>query len=272
MSFLNPDKDDQGSRKVHVRSYSWSGGEKAIDPNNLAAGKKAYAEIRYYEGSGQSMVKGKAEIPMKLAVLGTTFQVTGYSKGATEGSDVAYFSNETVEWGQELIVYKRDTRGIEVVARGSYKDVKEALGDNIKCQHNVYFYDTERDCIDRFCFKGSSYGEWTTYKKSIRREIYTAFTTVSEGEATEFPTGVAILPKFTLADETYTERELEKITKFAEEYEEYEKYLTQRSNEVPQDAYDQTPAHYDGEGSQELPEASADQQDSGAINLDEIPF
>lgn len=272
MSFLNPDKDNQGAQKIHVRSYSWSGGEKAIDPNNLAAGKKAYAEIRYYEGSGQSTVKGKGNIPMKLAILGTTFQVSGYRKGATEGSDVSYFSNETTKWGQEMVVFQRDAQGIREVARGSYDDVNRVLGDNVKCQYNAYFYDVERKCIDRFCFKGSAYGEFSTYKKAIRREIYTGYTLIEEGEAKEFPTGLSILPKISLQEGGYTEAELEEITKAAEHYEEYENYLEKNGEKSDQDEYDQTPSQYDGEGSQELPDAPVDNSGEEAINLSDIPF
>lgn len=257
MSFLNPDKENSGSMKIHVRTYSWSGGEKKIDPDNPAAGKKAFAEIRYYEGSGQSAVKGKGSIPMTIAVIGQTFQVTGFDSQGTKESQVSYFSNETTAWGQKLTVYKKDAKGVEVAAEGSYKAVKEKLGKLIGCQHNVYFYDFERKCIDRFTFKGSSYGEWTDYAKSIGTQgKYSGPTKISEGEAKEFPTGVAIVPKFELQP-SYVGDQLAEIRKVAEQMDTYERFLESRTNEVPEeDGIDQTPARYDGEGSQEYPDAS----------------
>lgn len=242
--------------KIHVRSYSWSGGEKKIDPNNLAAGKKAYAEIRYYEGSGQGSIKGTGSIPMNLAVIGVTFSVNGFDSQGTADTNVSYFSNETCAWGQPLTVYKKDSRGTEIAAEGSYKEIKDKLGKLIGCQHNVYFYDFERKCIDRFCFKGSSYGAWTDYSKAIGKEAkYTAFTRVSEGEAKEFTTGVAILPKLELL-QPYSPEQLAEIRAVAVKMDEYETYLASRQNGAPTNSIDQTPAQYEGEGSQEYPDAS----------------
>lgn len=270
MSFLNPDKESSGRMKIHVRTYSWSGGEKKIDPNNAAAGKKAYAEIRYYEGSGQSSVKGKGTIPMKIAVIGQTFSVGGFDSKGTAESQVSYFSNETSKWGQPLKVYKRDSRGIEVVAEGSYKKVKDELGKLIHCEHNVYFYDFERKCIDRFKFAGSSYGEWTDYSKKIGNGAkYSGPTLISEGEAKEFPTGVAIVPKFGLQP-IYTEAERNEIAAVAVKMDEYEKYLEENLGSNDDPTLDQTPAHYDGEGSQEYPEAPS--EPSTPDDMLEVPF
>lgn len=266
MSFLNPDKESSGSMKIHVRTYQWSGGEKKIDPNNPAAGKKAFAEIRYYEGSGQGAVKGKGNIPMDIAVIGQTFSVSGFDSQGTKESQVSYFSNETTAWGQPMKVYKRDVKGVEQVAEGSYKQVKDKLGKLIRCQHNVYFYDFERKCIDRFTFSGSSYGEWTDYVKQIGNSAkYTGPTHISEGEAKEFPTGVAIVPKFELLP-NYTDAQLQEVSSIAVKMEQYEKYLESSQGDVDYSS-DQTPAQYD-EGSQ-LPDAS---EAAVPTDMADLPF
>lgn len=271
MSFLNPDKEQSGAMKIHVRSYQWSGGEKKIDPNNPAAGKKAFAEIRYYEGSGQGSVKGKGSIPMDIAVIGQTFQVSGFDSQGTKESQVSYFSNETTKWGQTLKVYKRDARGTELVAEGSYKAVKEKLGKLIHCQHNIYFYDFERKCIDRFTFSGSSYGEWTDYSKKIGTQgKYSGPTRISEGEAKEFPTGVAIVPKFDLLP-VYSAEQLGEIREIAVKMDEYEKYLESRISETDYST-DQTPSAYDGEYSQEYPDAPEPMDAPTPSDMDAVPF
>lgn len=276
MSFLNPDKDQSGPMKIHARSYTWSGGEKAIDPNDPTQGKKAYAEIRYYEGSGQSAIKGKLDNPtMKFAVIGQTFSVSGFDSKGTPGSNVSYFSNETTAWGQPLKVYKRDTHGTEVVASGSYKQVKDVLGKLIKCQHNVYFYDFARKCIDRFVFSGSSYGAWTDFKKGIGKNIYTGATIIEPGKTEVFPTGAAVIPKFTLPA-VYTEAERTEVTEVAKAMDEYEKFLEDKADglDAVDTEIDQTPYVYDGEQSQELPDAStaAPTQPANTTDLGDVPF
>jgi len=255
MSFNNPDKDQSGVLKIHTRSYSWSGGEKVINPDDPTQGKKAYAQIRYYEGSGQSSVKGVLDAPtMKLAVIGQTFSVGGFDSQGTKASQVSYFSNETTAWGQPLKVYKRDARGTEVVDTGTYKAIKERMGKLIKCQHNVYFYDFERKCIDRFVFSGSSYSAWTDYKKAIGKNVYTGATIIEPGAPETFSTGVAIIPKFSLPT-PYTDAEREEVAAIAGEMDKYEKFLETKTNEADDGGIDQTPYTYDGEDSQEMPDA-----------------
>lgn len=279
MSFNNPDKDQTGPMKIHTRSYSWSGGEKAIDPNDPTQGKRAFAEIRYYEGAGQSAIKGKLDNPtMKFAVLGQTFSVNGFDSKGSAATNVSYFSNETTAWGQPLKVYKRDARGTEPVATGSYKQVKDELGKLIKCQHNVYFYDFERKCIDRFTFSGSSYGAWTDFKKAIGKDVYTGFVVIEPGKAETFPTGVAIIPKFSLPA-TYTETERAELTEIAKAMDEYEKFLEDKAANLENEdggGIDQTPYAYDGEQSQEMPDAStatpAPAQPANTTDLGDVPF
>lgn len=273
MSFLNPDKDQSGAMKIYARSYSWSGGEKPIDPNDPTQGKKAYAEIRYYEGSGQSAIKGKIDAPtMKLAVIGQTFSVSGYDSKGVKGSEVSYFSNETTAWGQTLKVYKRDARGTEVVATGSYKEVKDELGKLIKCQHNVYFYDFERKCIDRFVFAGSNYGAWTDFKKAVGKDVYTGVVIIEPGKTEVFPTGAAVIPKFTLPT-PYTEAERAEVAEVATKMDDYEKYLESRADKMDESGIgiDQTPYSHDGEQSQELPDASTAQPEN-VTDLGDLPF
>lgn len=276
MSFLNPDKDQTGSPKIYTRTYTWSGGEKAINPNDPTQGKKAYAEIRYYEGSGQSSIKGKLDEPrMRLAVIGQTFSVNGFDSQGTPGSNVSYFSNETTTWGQTLKVYKRDARGTEPVENGTgtYKQVKNVLGKLIKCQHNVYFYDFDRKCIDRFTFSGSSYGAWTDFKKMVGKDVYTGAVIVEPGKAGTFPTGVTITPQFTLP-RPYTEAERAEVAEVATKMEEYEAYLDKRANDIAGDNdsedVDQTPYAYDGEQSQEMPDASTAPENT--TDLGDAPF
>lgn len=274
MSFLNPDKDEQSSRKIHVRSYTWSGGKtKPIDENNPEAGEKPYVEIKWYEGAGQSKTEGiyDGSFPIKLAVIGVTFQVTGYVGSKTPGAAVSYFSNETTKYGQELVLHMKDVRGFKEVGRGSFDKLKEQFGETIKSQYNVYFYDFERKCIDRFSFKGSSTSEWKEYRKQVRKNIYTGFTLLSQGEFKKFDVGKAIVPSFELRA-PYTDAEREEIIPFAEQYEEYENNLANSSEQVPQDEYNQTPASYDGESSQELPDAPVEDNSDEAINLEDIPF
>lgn len=274
MSFLNPDKDQNGSLKIHTRTYTWSGGEKAINPDNPTQGKKAFAEIRYYEGSGQSSVKGKIPEPkMRLAVIGQTFSVAGFDSQGTPGSNVSYFSNETTTWGQPLKVYKRDARGTEVVATGTYKEVKDQLGKLIKCQHNVYFYDLDRKCIDRFTFSGSSYGAWTDYKKAVGKDVYTGMTIIEPGQAETFPTGVAIIPKLSLP-QPYTDAERAEVAEVATKMDDYEKFLESRIGQNSADGgVDQTPYAYDGEQSQEMPDAStAPVPQANVTDLGDLPF
>lgn len=271
MSFLNPDKEQTQRMQIHVRSYSWSGGEKPINPANPAEGKKAYSEIRWYEGSGQGLTKGKIKAPMKIAVIGQTFSVSGFDSQGTAATNVSYFSNETTQWGQTLTVYKKDAKGVEVVAKGSYKSVKEKLGKLIHCQHNVYFYDIEQKIICRFTFAGSSYAEWTEYKKLVGKDIYTGMTLIEDGEAKTFATGVAIVPKFTLQPH-YSEAQIAEIGEVATKMDDYEVYLNKRVDQIDADeaAIDQTPSYYEGEQSQEFPEAP--EPVAQTADMTDVPF
>lgn len=272
MSFLNPDKEQASVSKIYSRIYSWKGGSsELINPERPEEGERRVAKIKWVEGSGKNKTEGFADIPMKIAVIGVTFGVGAYIKGQQEGTEVMYYSNETTQWGQELRVTKSTARGAEPAARGGYQEVKNAI-PQLKSQYNVYFYDFERKCIDRFSFVGSSYGAWKEYNKSVGRDKYTAPTLIEVGEYKKFDVGAAFLPKFSLGT-PYTEAEITEISKMAIKMDEFEKYLESGAatgGEGGADEYDQTPAQYDGEGNQELPPAPAPEE--GGIDLGDVPF
>lgn len=271
MSFLNPEADKQNdTSKVHVRELEWSGGVKQ-DPKDPTV-SRAYAEIRTREGSGDSAVKGKLDEPkMRFAPLGmATFAMGGVVAHDNAGgvkTYTSYFSNETTAYGQPLRVFKRTPDGsITVAAEGEYNEIYEKVGQFAKGQYYLYFYDFDRKCIDRFCFKGSSKNEWKAFQKTMGQgQLYKGAIVIEPGEFKQFPVGGgAILPKFS-QPAPYTEAELAEIKPFAEQYMAYEEGCVKRALQIAREmeeggtgaSINQTPAQYEGEGSQEYPDAPA---------------
>lgn len=282
MSFNNPDKESFGSSRVYSRNYTWSGGhEEAIDPNDPSKGTKPGAIIKWREGTGDSAEKGVVMPPIKIAIIGVTFSVGKFIGSETPGANVNYTSNETSQRGQTLHLTKWTSRGPEPVKSGSYNDLATAV-PGLKCRNHVYFYDFERQCIDRFTFEGSSYGAFKEYNNSVKTNKYTAPTIVEQGEYKTWNVGKAFLPKFSLGT-PYTEAERAEISKVAEIMDEFEEKLAELartgysrgdSDFSGGEGVDQTPAAYDGEGSQELPDAStaAPAQPTNTTDLGDIPF
>lgn len=281
MSFNNPDKESYGSSKLYTRNYKWSGGlEKPVDPNNEAAGIVPYAAITWREGSGEDVQKGEVQPGMKIAVIGVTFSANKYVGADTPGNWANYQTNETTEWNQTLHLTKWTSQGGIHEASGSFNELKAKV-PGLKAQYHVYFYDFELERIDRITFSGSSYGVWKDYNTSVKEKKYTAPTIIEQGEYKKWNVGKAFLPKFSL-DTPYTPEQRAILEKVAVAMDEYEEQLAKialegygNDGKDYDSAGDQTPAVYDGEASQELPDASTAPAPAPAPNttdLGDIPF
>lgn len=267
MSFLNPDKEKRG-QSIHVNSYRWSGGPKDFTLPDGTNAKKPQAEIVYYDGTQNQ----KVALPFKMAIIGVTSQVRGYTQGQTQGSGVSYWSNETVNFGDKMTVWRKDADGTTKFAEGTYGEIKGRLKGIAAYQINVYFYNFEKKQIDRFEMQGSARGPFMDYDKRFRSDKYKAFTVMTAGELAHSPVADYYPPVITLDTTPYTAEQIEEIKGVAVRFDEYEAELAKAAmGEADAAAFDQTPAQYEGEGSQEYQDAPAPTQEPTA-DLKDVPF
>ena len=260
-----------GTPSPAKRRYSWSGAE------HLNEGKYRFS---HFDNELKENVEDK--LPFEFWFLENTISITG------GGDGYYYWTNEAApaDWqnpGTAMTLHKTTfasdgSRNNEVIARGTYAQIKEALGvrdkngkpvlpQDMKFTQNYYFLNPETKEIEMFRMSGSSNSAFINFtnankgwgQKKVKMEL--------DEELQHRGSIYYYQPKFSIAGE-YSSEEMEIMMKADKEVLDYIKdlYAQGGKNEGSDPAVDQTPAQYEGEQSQEVAE------DEEQIDLNDVPF
>lgn len=260
--------------------YKWSGGakEEVTLPDgstaNKVVGRLTYWDSEKVREDGEQGDNVVVQLPFRFCILEQTRSITGFSP--TPGTNIRYYSNETVGNDEILVVQRRDDSGAKEILRGTYDQIKPSLPQGARLQINLYIYNPDSQQIERLNLQGSALAAFIDFSKK-NRQIYERMTVMeSSGELKKTGTVEYMPPKFSLTGNAYSDDEMKELTKQDQILVEYLKYrsdqnvnsnggVTVGQTEVVGNI-DQTPAQYQGEENQETGGAGDD------INLDEIPF
>lgn len=262
MSFNKPEA--RGSMNPAKVTYRWSGGEKEITLPDGTQAKQAKAELRYYDGENNQTV----DLPFKFCVIGTTTAIRGYEPGAN-GSGVNYYSNETVDFQQQMKLMRRDANGTQVVAEGTYQQIKaKGLPRGARYTQFVYFYNPMSKQLERFEFSGSAVSEFIQFGQN--HKLYDAPISISEGELKKTPVATFIAPKFEQG-EPYSEKQTALLKEVCNEFDEFAAKLAGADIQTEGDYQEnQEPVLYDGEQSQETP--VKEEKETATPDFNDVPF
>lgn len=239
--------------------YRWSGGMKDVELPDGSTAKKPKGELQYWDGENNQ----KVELPFQFCALEQTRSITGFSP--TPGQNVRYFSNECVEYDDEMIVFRRDDGGTTEVLRGQYNQIKEKLPQGARLQINLYIYNAKSGQIERINLNGSSLAAFIDFSKK-NKGIYEHSIIMEEGDVKKNGTVEYVPPKFKLGP-AYTDDEMKVLSEKDQEVVAYMKDKQSRNaNNGGEGNIDQTPAQYQGEENQE----TGEQEET--IDLSEVPF
>lgn len=261
MSFNKPEA--RGTMNPAKLTYRWSGGEKEITLPDGTTAKQAKAELRYYDGESQQTV----ELPFKFCVIGTTTAIRGYHPNG--GQPINYYSNETVDFQQQMKLMRKDANGTQVVAEGTYSQIKaKGLPQGARYTQFVYFYNPQSKQLERFEFSGAAVSEFIQFGQS--HKVYDAPISISEGELKKTPVATFIAPKFEQG-ESYGEAQRELLKKVCDEFDAFALKLTGGDMQTEGDYQEnQEPVLYDGEQSQEPVEET--KKEEATPDFNDVPF
>lgn len=254
------------------RYYKWSGGykEEVKLPDGGTAAKISGRLTYWDRDAGENGENVVVDLPFAFCALEQTRSITGFSP--TPGSDIRYFSNETVDNDEIMVVQRQDSTGTHEILRGRYADIKEKLPQGAKLQINLYMYNPHTSQVERLNLSGSSLSEFVDFSKKHSKLIYDHMMYIdTSGVLKKTGTVDYMPPKFEVSGEPYTNEEMAKLSEEDAKVLEYMKYRREQNSvnngtsEVVGNI-DQTPVMYAGEENQETGEASE------SIDLTEIPF
>lgn len=253
-----------------TKYYKWSGGykEKVTLPDGSQA-DKIVGRLTYFDKEkGENGENVAVQLPFAFCALEQTRSITGFSP--TPGSNIRYFSNETVDNDEIMIVQRKDETGTTEIIRGRYADIKEKLPQGARLQVNLYIYNPSSEHIERLNLSGSALGEFINFTKK-NKGIYEQMMTIdNSGELKKTGAVEYMPPKFALSGGRYTDEEMKKLSEQDQLIVDYMKYRREQNdgagNGEVVGSIDQTPAHYQGEENQETGE------EGEQINMEDIPF
>lgn len=262
-----------------LKYYKWSGGAKedvALPDGSTASkivGRLTYWDKDAINKDGEQGDNIIVALPFRFCILEQSRSITGFSP--TPGTNIRYFSNETVQDDELLVVQRKDDSGNHEVVRGTYEQIKPKLPQGARLQINLYIYNPDSQQIERLNLQGSAVSAFIDFSKK-NRDMYDKMTIMeASGELKKNGTVEYMPPKFSTTGNRYTDEEMKELVKQDAIVVEYLKYRSEQNRKnggsgqseyVGEMAVDQTPAQYQGEENQETGEAG-DQ-----INLEDIPF
>lgn len=267
MSFTNPVKIETNSR-CWDRSYKWAGGMKDVKKPDGTLTQELRANIK----SWNSEAKENDYFPpeKKMAIIGFTTGLTGFNGKEGDGA-VRYYSNEVLDtWTQPMTLRASGANGTTTLFQDelyeAFKDKKPA-----GCRYTVflYFYDFDTKKVNRFELVGSSVGPWFDLEKD-NNILHKRWLCIRPGETKKNGTAIFIVPELYYGD-VFTQAEIDEIVN-SPAYVEYDKFEKKIANGMSTGEMElgQTPAQYEGEASQEYPDASTAQ--SNTTDLSNVPF
>ena len=246
------------------RYYRWSGGEKKVTLDDGSTVKKLSGELVYWDGEQMQ----SQPLPFRFCVLEQTSSVTGFAPKAM-GEGIRYFSNEITSFDEPMKVTRQDSTGSEVIAEGTYREIKKTLPEGCRFQTNLYIYNPETEQIERINLKGSALSAFINFGQK-NKGIYEHLLTMEVGEEKTNGAVDYVEPKFSLSDK-YEKSDMDVLRKYDNVLLEYlkgkrEANLNGKAEiEGETSEIDQTPTQYEGEQSQEL-------SSFGGMSVIDIPF
>lgn len=265
MSFTKPVINNNFVR-VWNRAYRWSGGgrEKVLEDGTTAT--VLVGGISSYNSETKS--KDFFDPNMKIAVVGVTSTIGGgvYDNNLGKYTTRFYANEVTNTFDQPLKVFKRTETGSEVLYEAPYASFKNDKPQGMELQVNVYFYNFTTKQIDRFELLGCARNEWFGSKLGNNKALYEQFLHITQGEQRTAGATKFVVPKYDLA-ERYTDEQRNEIIN-SEAYKAYAAWEEglEKNVATSDPSVNQTPAQYDGEGSQEIID------EDSPIDLDDVPF
>lgn len=273
---------NNSTRNPATKYYKWSGGakEEVALPDGTTA-TKVVGRLTYWDSDainkdGEQGDNIAVPLPFRFCILEQSRSITGFSP--TPGTNIRYYSNETVQNDEVLVVQRKDDSGNHEVCRGTYDQIKASLPQGARLQINLYIFNPDTMQIERLNLQGSSVAAFIDFSKKNKEALYTRVTTMeSAGELKKNGSVEYMPPVFKSATVNYSDEEMKELTKQDQIVVEYLKYRSEQnrlangeSAENTQSEYvgsiDQTPTQYQGDENQETGGAGDE------INLEEIPF
>lgn len=249
--------------------YKWSGGykEEVTLPDGGTANKISGRLTYWDKEAGENGENIPVPLPFAFCALEQTRAITGFSP--TPGSNIRYFSNETVDNDEIMVVQRKDATGTHEVCRGRYSEIKEKLPQGARLQVNLYIYNPHSEQIERLNLSGSALGAFINFTKN-NKGIYDQMMTIdASGELKKTGTVEFMPPKFALSGGRYTDEEMKKLSEQDQLIVEYMKYRREQNDGANGEvvgSINQTPDMYQGEENQETGGEGED------INMEDIPF
>lgn len=263
-------KSSNRAESPATKRYTWSGGE------HLSEGKYRFS---YYDSEKGENVE--VELPFEAWMLENTISIGG------GGDGYYYWTNEAApanyeSAGSSLTLHKTTfnqdgSRFSEVIARGTYQQIKEILGkrdrngkpvlpQDMKFQQNYYFYNPKSKEIECIRMQGAMNSAFISFTNAHKDWGQRKLSFKQKAEPSKTGSIYYYEPEFTAGD-PYNEEEMKIMGEKDNIVLDYIKSLFAQGgqNEGVDPTVDQTPKAYDGEQSQEQPEG-------GDINLTDIPF
>lgn len=239
--------------------YRWSGGLKNVTLEDGSEVKKLRGDLVFFNGEEMESV----DLPFEFCLLNQSSSVTGFNPA----NNARFYSNEFTS-NKEICRITKDADGEkEVVAEDYYSNLKGHLPEGAKYQANVYIYNPKTKRIERINMKGSALRAWINFGQK-NNGIYFHTIKMSAGEKKTMGSVDYIEPKFEFGMEL-TKEHLDQLKVQAEIVNEYLKAKRAANLEGVDETIDQTPAHYEGEQSQEKPEET---EKEAPLDLSDIPF
>lgn len=272
---------NNATRNPAQRYYKWQGGVKTEVPlpdggtATKVSGRLVYWDSEAINKDGEQGDNVAVNLPFRFCILEQSRSITGFSP--TPGTNIRYYSNETVQNDEILVVQRKDDSGNHEVCRGTYEQIKPKLPQGAKLQINLYIFNPDTMQIERINLQGSSVAAFIDYQKKNRDAVYTGMSYMEQAEKTKVTGTVEYMPPVIKAAENrYSDEEMKELTKQDQIVIEYLKYRSEQNNMANGGgnegqsefvgSIDQTPDQYQGEENQETGEAGDE------INLTEIPF
>lgn len=220
--------------------------------------------------NGEENVASK--LPFKFAILEQTRRIQGFVPGRGQGDSARFYSNEAVDYNDVITVMRKEqNKAAEEVISGKYADIKSKLPEGAKYASVLYILNVETGEIECLTLSGCSVGAFIDFSK--KNKIYENFVEITgKGEEEHMGASTFYRPVFAVSD-PYSREDMDMLVKKDAEVIDWLKEVHNKSGATSSDPIDQTPAQYDGEGSQEIIEEEPSQDNNkGEVDFSSIPF
>ncbi len=270
-------QDDRQASPAKLR-YVWSGAE------HLDEGKYRFS---FYDREQEKNIEVK--LPFEFWFLENTIGIGGGGDGyyywTNEAAPATWESPGTTMTLHKTTFLQDGSRSNEILVRGTYAQIKEALGfrdktgrpalpQDMKYIQNYYFLNPETKEIECFRMQGSANSAFISFTSANKGWGQKKTRMSVDPELKHRGSIYYYEPQFEIAGE-YNDEELELMRKADKEVLDYIKSLYEQGGQAEgvDPTLDQTPKTYDGEQSQERSEPEqASESLPDDVDLSGVPF